>query len=58
MKCTICNEEVILIPSAAARTKNTGETAEYYTRLFPQHTACTLKKRADDVRALINRKNT
>jgi len=25
VKCTICHEEVILIPSAAARAKNTGE---------------------------------
>lgn len=53
MKCTICHKEVTLVPSAAERAKRYGETPAYYTRLFPQHSVCTIAKRNADVRDLI-----
>lgn len=57
MKCTLCGKEVVLIPSAAERARSdvTGETAAYYTSLFPRHAACELKKRKEDTSELIRR---
>lgn len=48
MNCTICNQPITLVPSAAARAAKdvTGKTAAYYTRLFTQHAACTIAKRS------------
>lgn len=43
------------MPSAAERAKKYGESAAYYTALFPQHAECTLKKRAADTLALMRR---
>ena len=54
-KCTICKEEVILHPSAAERAKRYGETAAFYTKLFPDHTHCTLAKRKADTSELMAR---
>ena len=34
MKCSICKQEIELVPSAAARAKKFGGTASHYTRLF------------------------
>jgi len=50
MNCTICNKPVVLVPSAKARAAKdmTGKSAAYYTKLFPQHAKCILKKRAEE----------
>lgn len=57
MKCTICGKEVILVPSAAARAAKdvSGNTAAYYTSLFPQHSDCMLQRRAAAVSELMSR---
>jgi hypothetical protein len=55
MNCTICGKPIVLIPSAEERARKdvTGKTAAYYTSLFTTHSACELKKRAEDTRALM-----
>jgi hypothetical protein len=53
MKCRICNEEIHLYPSAAARAKRYGETAAYYTGLFTTHSHCALAERASSASALM-----
>lgn len=47
MKCTFCNKKVVLIPSAEERAKKdlNGNSASYYTKLFPYHSDCFLKHR-------------
>lgn len=57
MKCTICNKEIVLVPSAEERARKdvTGKTAAYYTSLFTEHADCTLRKRASDTHALMQR---
>lgn len=57
MKCTICHQEIKLVPSAAERAKKdkAGNTAAYYTGLFTEHADCTLRKRQDETRALMKR---
>ena len=54
MKCTHCGKEVILIPSAAERSRKdrSGHSAAYYTALFPRHTACELALRENRAAAL------
>ena len=49
MYCTICGKRVVLIPSAQERAAKdvTGKTADYYTKLFPRHSACELNKRKE-----------
>lgn len=55
MKCTHCNKEVVLVPSASERAKKYGETAAHYTRLFPMHTHCQLERRAQATSELMAR---
>lgn len=57
MKCTHCNKEVVLVPSAAERAAKdvTGKSAAYYTSLFPMHSHCQLELRAAGVSELIAR---
>jgi len=57
MKCTICKQEIILIPSAAERAKKFGGKPSDYTKLFTSHSECFLKKREDDTRESIYRIN-
>lgn len=40
--CPICNEKIVLIPSAAERARKdpTGKSAKYYEDLFPYHDKC------------------
>lgn len=45
-KCRICKEEIVLIPSAAARAKNYGETPSFYTDLFKTHSHCAVQERS------------
>ena len=54
MKCTHCNQEVILVPSAIERARKdvTGKSAAYYTALFPRHAACELALRENRAAAL------
>ena len=53
MNCTICGKPIVLVPSAAERSRKYGEPASYYTSLFPQHAACALKERAEGTTALM-----
>lgn len=56
MPCTICHQPVVLVPSAAERArKYQDHPASYYTQLFTEHAECTLRKRAQDTRALMQR---
>lgn len=43
--CTICNEPIILVPSAKERAEKYGKTPKYYTDLFRQHDNCIVAKR-------------
>lgn len=45
MKCTHCNKEVVLVPSANERAIRYGETPEFYTKLFQMHVKCNLELR-------------
>lgn len=55
MKCTICGRPITLAPSAKERAAKdvSGKNEAYYRSLFTEHTECTLKKRNDDVAALM-----
>jgi hypothetical protein len=48
MNCTYCKKPVVLSPSAAERAAKdvTGKSAAYYTRLFPNHAACSIAARS------------
>lgn len=45
MNCTICQQPIILIPSAIERAKKFGGKPSDYTKLFTEHSTCTLAKR-------------
>ncbi len=50
MKCSICNKEIVLVPSAAERAKKYGtHPASYYTSLFTTHTDCFLRREGRDM---------
>lgn len=53
MNCTICHKPIVLVPSASERAAKRGNTPAFYTGLFTEHSACTLKKRADDMSAFL-----
>lgn len=56
MKCTICGQEVILVPSATERARKYGDhPASYYTLLFPTHSHCQLAKTKARVSELMQR---
>lgn len=57
MNCTICHRPIVLIPSAAERAAKdvAGNGAAYYTRLFTEHSDCTLRKREQDTLELMRR---
>lgn len=55
MKCTICNKEVVLIPSASERAKKYGGNPSDYTALFTTHSECFLARREADTLALMRR---
>lgn len=57
MKCTICNKEIVLVPSAAERAKKYGGTPSYYTSLFTEHADCAIKKRETETLDLVRRIN-
>jgi hypothetical protein len=53
MKCSICKQEIELVPSAAERAKKFGGTASHYTHLFTEHAACIIQKRTAETLQLI-----
>jgi hypothetical protein len=55
MKCTICGEEIVLVPSASERAKKHGGKPADYTALFTTHPECFLRKRAEGDRELMRR---
>jgi hypothetical protein len=48
MKCNICHKPVVLFPSATERAKKFGGSPSDYTRLFPQHAECIVRKRSEE----------
>lgn len=57
MKCKLCNQEIILVPSAQERAAKYGGTAEYYTKLFTVHGECQVRKNRSDSKELIRKLN-
>jgi hypothetical protein len=56
MNCSICGKPVVLSPSAAQRAaQDSSRTAQEYTRLFPTHTECFLRKRKQETTELMRR---
>ena len=55
MNCKICNEPIVLAPSAAERAKKFGGKPSDYTKLFTTHTDCALAKRKKDTSELMRR---
>lgn len=55
MNCTICNEKIVLVPSASERAKKNGGKPSDYTKLFTEHSACVIKKRQEETSKLIKR---
>ncbi len=53
--CPTCNKPVILVPSAAERASKYDKTASYYRGLFKEHSACFIKRRNEDARALLRK---
>lgn len=45
MKCTICDKPIVLVPSAAERAKKFGGKPSDYTKLFTEHSQCTIDRR-------------
>jgi hypothetical protein len=48
--CTICNEPIILVPSAAERARKFGGRPQDYANAFDQHGTCTVRKRSEEAR--------
>ena len=53
--CPLCGQPITLVPSAEERSRKTGQPADFFRRLFTQHTACALAKREKDTLDLIRR---
>jgi hypothetical protein len=58
MNCTYCGKPVTLVPSAAERAQKYGGKPSDYTRLFPNHSACSVAARERDAIELMRRLNT
>jgi len=56
MKCTICGEPIVLVPSAAERAAKYGGKPSDYTKLFTEHARCTISKREADTIDLMCKK--
>lgn len=56
MKCRICNEEIVLLPSAAERARKFGGAPADYAKLFTVHTHCALAERKAGVTKLLQEK--
>jgi hypothetical protein len=46
MTCITCHKPIVLVPSASERAKKFGGKPEDYTRLFTEHSACLIERRA------------
>ncbi len=57
MKCRICNEPIVLIPSAKERADKFGGKPSDYTKLFTTHSLCLLEKRAKQTDELMKKVN-
>lgn len=56
MNCTICGEPIHFSSAAERAAKDVcRHTAAYYTSLFTTHSACTLRKSAEETTALMKR---
>lgn len=55
MKCTICNNPIVLVPSAAERAKRHGGKPSDYTKLFTTHAKCAVEKREAETVELMRR---
>lgn len=55
--CTICGKKIVLIPSAKERAEKYGGKPSDYTKMFTEHTVCTLSKREQDTVELMRRLN-
>jgi hypothetical protein len=58
-KCTICGKPIILMPSAAERSRRDpqGNPPSYYLDLFTEHASCTVAKRERETLELIQRRS-
>lgn len=57
LNCTICNQPIVLVPSAAERAARHGGKPADYTALFTTHAKCAVDQREADTLALIRRLN-
>lgn len=55
MKCRICNEPIVLIPSAKERADKFGGKPSDYAKLFTTHSLCLLEERAKQTSELMKR---
>lgn len=55
MKCTICGQEIVLVPSGKARAAKYGGKPSDYTKLFTTHATCSVEKRTEETLDLIQR---
>ena len=53
MVCSICGEEIVLVPSATDRAKKYGGKPSDYTKLFTEHAQCALLKREEGTLTLM-----
>ena len=57
MKCSLCNKEIVLVPSAEERAKKYGGTAEFYRKLFTVHGECQVRKNKEESIQLMKKLN-
>lgn len=55
MKCTICQKEIMLVPSAKERAAKYGGKPSDFTKLFTQHVKCAIAKREKETIELMRR---
>jgi len=55
MNCTICGKPIVLVPSAEERARTSGETTQYYRRLFTEHSSCAIAKRNKEAYELMKK---
>lgn len=53
LKCTICQQPIVLIPSAQERAKKFGGSAKDYEGLFTQHPECAIHQGNQGATALV-----
>lgn len=56
-KCSICNEDIVLIPSAQQRSISTGQPESYFLNLFTTHSECFIKERRKEFHELVIKLN-